>query len=193
MPERKADLDRKQTTAFLGDLLESTRLNAFGIHWAKEVSIDPFTKDRARRVDYMSFQPAGACYLSDIEKGIFTCYEIKSCREDVYSGSGLGFIGEKNYLVTTMQCYKDILPDIRETNKLQEHLDLVSPDSTKLYNVGIMVAVPVGRSAEDEFEFPTQINGTGEWKFSIVIPCREAGRRKSTTELLFCMLRSGRE
>lgn len=59
----------------------------------------------------MEFSPANQCSVSGIEKGIFTCYEIKSCKEDVYSGNGLNFFGEKNYIVTTMACYKDITTD----------------------------------------------------------------------------------
>ena len=101
-------MDRKETTKFLGELLERQYLSGLGKHWAKEVNIDPGSARTHRRIDYMLFQPAGQCNISDIEKGIFTCYEIKSCKADVYSGNGLNFIGEKNYIVTTMQCYKDI-------------------------------------------------------------------------------------
>lgn len=104
-------MNRTETTKFLGELLERQYLRGLGKHWAKEVSIDPGSARTHRRIDYMLFQPAGQCNISDIEKGIFTCYEIKSCREDVFSGNGLNFIGEKNYIVTTMQCYKDIKED----------------------------------------------------------------------------------
>lgn len=47
--------------------------------------------------------------MPDLQQRIFTCYEIKSCKEDVYSGNGLNFYGEKNYIVTTMECYKDFM------------------------------------------------------------------------------------
>lgn len=79
-------MTRTETTKFLGKLLTDTRLGGAGSHWASEVSIDPWTP-KARRVDYMEFSPANQCSVSGIEKGIFTCYEIKSCKEDVYSGT----------------------------------------------------------------------------------------------------------
>ena len=105
-------MDRKETTKFLSDLLISNRLTGQGKYYAREVSIDYGTSN-VKRVDFMQFEPAGVIYQSDIEKGIFTCYEVKSCKEDVYSGNGLNFIGEKNYIVTTMQCYKDLQEDMR--------------------------------------------------------------------------------
>lgn len=89
-------MDRKKTTEFLGNLLISDRFGGMGKYWAKEVSIDPWAaKGKPKRVDYMQFVPAGQCSVSDIEKGFFVCYEIKSCRQDVYSGNGLNFLGEK--------------------------------------------------------------------------------------------------
>lgn len=78
-------MNRKETTEFLGQLLISTRFGGAGKHWASEVSIDPWGRE-AKRVDYMQFSPADQCSISGIEKGIFTCYEVKSCKEDVYSG-----------------------------------------------------------------------------------------------------------
>lgn len=87
-------MTRTETTKFLGKLLTDTRLGGAGSHWASEVSIDPWTP-KARRVDYMEFSPANQCSVSGIEKGIFTCYEIKSCKEDVYSGNGLNFFGKE--------------------------------------------------------------------------------------------------
>ena len=91
-------MDRKKTTEFLGSLLASDRLSGAGKYWAKEVSIDPWAaKGTPKRVDYMQFVPDRQLSVSDIEKGIFVCYEIKSCKQDVYSGNGLNFLGEKNY------------------------------------------------------------------------------------------------
>lgn len=109
--------DRAEVTKFLSQLLINTRFAGAGKHWDSEVGVDSWTP-KARRVDYMEFSPANQCSVSGIEKGIFTCYEIKSCKEDVYSGNGLNFFGEKNYIVTTMECYKDILPDFRSGNLL---------------------------------------------------------------------------
>ena len=110
-------MNRKETTKFLGELLISQRFHRK--IYASEVSLDYGTVN-VKRVDFMEFEPAGVVFQSDIEKGIFSCYEVKSCKEDVYSGNGLNFVGEKNYIVTTMQCYKDIQEDLRN-GRLHNH------------------------------------------------------------------------
>lgn len=181
-------MTRSETTKFLGDLLVRQYLNGFGKHWASEVSVDPWS-NRGKRVDHMLFEPENQTSVSGIEKGTFTCYEIKSCKEDVYSGNGLNFLGEKNYMVTTMECYKEILPDIRG-GKFVNHLKECFPESSSHY--GIMVAVPYYQKAVDEFENPTPLDSTKHWKLEIVLPCHCGSRSRSMTELLFCMLRSGR-
>ena len=71
------DMTRSETTKFLGDLLVRQYLNGFGKHWASEVSVDPWS-NRGKRVDYMLFEPENQTSVSGIEKGTFTCYEIKS-------------------------------------------------------------------------------------------------------------------
>lgn len=87
-------MTRAETTKFLGKLLTDTRLGGAGSHWASEVSIDPWTP-KARRVDYMEFSPANQYSVSGIEKGIFTCYEIKNCKEDIYSRKWIKFYWRK--------------------------------------------------------------------------------------------------
>lgn len=182
-------MDRKEITKFLSQVLEHSVLNGFGKHYAKEVSIDPWGSN-AKRVDYMSFSPNNQMSVSGIEKGMFTCYEVKSCKEDVYSGNGLNFYGEKNYIVTTMECYKDILPDLR-SGKFDRHLHECNPESSDYF--GIMVAVPYMRELEDEFQESTSIDANVRtWVMRVVKPCRTGPRKRSMTELLFCMLRSGR-
>jgi hypothetical protein len=183
-------MDRKETTMLLGKILEADRLSGMGKYWAKEVSIDPFkSKGIPKRVDYMQFVPAGQWSVSEIEKGIFVCYEIKSCREDLYSGNGLNFLGEKNYIVTTMECYKSLIPDLID-GKLDKHIQDNFPESSHYW--GIMVAVPYMSEETDEFENPTLFDeATDKWVLKVVKPCRTGGRTRSITELLFCMLRSG--
>jgi hypothetical protein len=169
-------------------LLINTCFSGAGKHWASEVSIDPWGRE-AKRVDYMQFSPANQCSISGIEKGIFTCYEVKSCKEDVYSGNGLNFLGEKNYIVTTMECYNDILPDLR-SGKFARHMHEQFPESSHYF--GVMVAVPYLAELTDEIGNPTPIDSDTEyWKLAVVLPCREGPRKRSMTELLFCMLRSG--
>lgn len=180
-------MNRKETTEFLSNLLISDRLAKRGKYYAKEVSIDYGTSN-VKRVDFMEFEPKGVIYQSDIEKGIFTCYEVKSCKEDVFSGNGLNFIGEKNYIVTTMECYKQIQPDMR-SGKLWEHIQECCPESSAHY--GIMVPVPWSFKPEDEYENPTVLSNDIAWELKVIYPCNQGSRRRSTTELLFCMLRSG--
>lgn len=180
-------MKRADTTKFLGDLLITDRLCKRGKYYAREVSIDYGTTD-VKRVDFMQFEPAGVTSISSIEKGTFTCYEIKSCKEDVFSGNGLNFLGEKNYIVTTMDCYKSIQEDMRN-GKLDRHIQECSPNSSRHY--GIMVAVPKYRDPTDEYENPTPLDANTSWQIAVILPCRQGERKRSMTELLFYMLRSG--
>lgn len=180
-------MNRKDTTKFLSQLLISNQLISRGKCWASEVSIDYGTSN-VKRVDFMQFEPKGVIYQSDIEKGTFTCYEVKSCREDVYSGNGLNFIGEKNYIVTTMECYKELQPDMR-SGKLWEHIKACCPEASAHY--GFMVPVPFMTKPEDEYANPTELEKDVTWEMKVIYPCKAGGRKRSTTELLFCMLRSG--
>ena len=149
-------MNRKEITNFLGELLKKDRLTGLGKHWSSEVSIDPFTT-KGRRVDFIEFIPENQCSLSGIEKGIFVCYEVKSCEKDVYSGNGLNFYGEKNYIVTTIDCYKNLLPDLKKSIFSRHVKKCIS-----------------------------------DWTLKIAESCRQGPRKRSMTELLFCMLRSGR-
>ena len=185
-------MNRKETTKFLTDLLIYDRLSDRK-SYAKEVTLDYGTK-HSKRVDVMQFSPQGVIYASDIEKGTFTCYEIKSCKQDIYSGNGLNFFGEKNYIVTTMQTWKDIGEDYR-SGDLGRYILQNYPESSAYY--GFIVPVPAHidlRSTDDlyaEFENPTPLdNDIHKWKMYTIKPCHEGYRTRSTNELLFCMLRS---
>lgn len=180
-------MKRGEITRFLGDLLVTDRLCKRGKYYASEVSIDYGTSD-VKRVDFMQFEPAGVTAISAIEKGIFTCYEIKSCKEDVFSGNGLNFLGEKNYIVTTMDCYKNIQEDLR-SGKLAKHIRECNPNSSLYY--GIIIAIPEYRDPADEYENPTPLDTDTGWKLEIILPCRQGERKRSITEMLFYMLRSG--
>lgn len=185
-------MNRKETTALLTDILISDRLSDRK-YYAKEVTLD-YGTNHPKRVDVMQFAPAGVTYASDIEKGIFTCYEIKSCYNDVYSGNGLNFYGEKNYIVTTMETYKRLQDDFR-SGKFISHLKTVNPESSTHF--GVLVAVPshldlrITDEMYAEYESPTKFGGNyRDWKFQAILPCHDGPRIRPTTELLFCMLRS---
>lgn len=185
-------MNRKETTRFLTEILVSSRLSDRK-YYAKEVSLD-YGTNHTKRVDVMEFVPQGVCHASGIEKGHFVCYEVKSCKEDIYSGNGLNFLGEKNYIVTTMDTYKKIHSDILD-GTLRKYVREHYPESST--NFGIMVAIPArigGRDSDaicKEMVCPTPLGGeTSGWKLYTIERAYDSGRNRSVTEMLFCMLRS---
>ncbi len=164
-------MNRKEITSFLGELLIHSKLSGIGKYWASEVSLD-FGTTEVKRVDFMQFEPAGVVGISGIEKGIFICYEIKSCKADFESGFGRNFIGEKNYFVMPMATYKEVAFDIP-------------------HNVGALVPIPINADKVEEFENPTDLSADTKWKLCTMIPAHPQLRKRSITELLFCMLRAG--
>lgn len=165
-------MNRKETTKFISELLVKDRLSGRGKYYASEVSIDYGTTD-VRRIDFLQFEPAGVCGVSAIEKGIFICYEVKSCKADFNSGFGRNFIGEKNYFVMPMSTYKEVAFDIPS------------------HNIGVLVPIPINSNVHDEFESPTELSNDIEWKLYAIRHSIPQLRKRSMTELLFCMLRSG--
>ena len=187
-------MTRKETTKFLTDLLITDRL-LDRQYYAKEVTVDANTS-KAKRVDVMQFVPAGVFHVSDIEKGRFICYEIKSCIQDIYSGNGLNFIGDENYIVTTAETYKKLLDggDIG-SGKLHNYIKENYPDSSLYFD--FMVAVPKsidGRNISavcGELDNPTTLDNINNFKL-LKMHCGNplAKRDKSLVELMFCMLRA---
>lgn len=143
-------MTRKEITILLGDILYQQKFTGIGKYYASEVTIDYGTKD-VRRVDYMQFVPPNQMSISGLEKGIFICYEIKSCIDDFKSGYGQNFIAEENYLVMPMELYKKVIQEIP-------------------HDVGVFVPVPVttGRKNSDywqEFDNPTEFKGnSNDWR-----------------------------
>lgn len=182
---------RSETTKLLSKTLE-TRMGIY----APEVTLD-FGTD-PKRVDYVEFTPENGTTISGVERGEFTFYEVKSCKEDIYSGNGLNFYGDKNYLVMNMETYKDFLDDFTDrviskgfnsrSKKFWPWYKEGHPDGS--LNIGIMVAVPVGRDVYDEFEEPTEFTDKTMWRLEILQLSRQTPRKRSVAELLFCMLRA---
>lgn len=162
---------RKETTNFLNDLLVKEKFSGLGKYWAKEVTLDYMTSD-IRRIDFLQFKPVNTG-ISGIEKGIFIAYEIKSCKADFNSGFGKNFIGEKNYYVMPMGVYKEVVQDIP-------------------WEVGVYTPIPIGKDKFEEFEHPTELCMDLDWKLEAIKPSHPTNRTKSLSELLFCMLRSGK-
>lgn len=169
-------MTRKETTEFLSNLLVNS--NFLGRYWAKEVTFD-WGKSiiKHKRVDYVQYKPENQLCVAGLEQGEFTCYEIKSCKADFNSGNGLNFEGDKNYIVLTMKTYKELLHD--EIQKLPHY-------------VGIMIPIPCGKSKVEEFENPTELSVNTQCDLLIIKPAFYTYRKRSTTEMLFCMLRSWR-
>jgi hypothetical protein len=164
---------RKETTAFLGNLLKRDKLFCRGKYWASEVTLDYGTNE-VKRVDYMQFEPPYQYSVSGLEKGIFICYEVKSCKADFNSGFGVNFIAEKNYLVMPMKTYKEVINEIP-------------------YNVGVLCPVHISKDKYSEFENPTELyDDTAYWKLETIRAAHQKERKRSIVELLFCMLRSGK-
>lgn len=77
-----------------------------------------------------------------------------------------------------------------QSGELKKHVMETSPPGSGQF--GVMVAVPNDHAPEVEFEAPTLLNDPDvSWTLEIVVPCRESNRKRSMTELLFCMLRAG--
>lgn len=159
-----------------------------GKYWAREVSLD-YGSINVRRIDFLQFCPAHQVSIDGIEKGSFVVYEIKSCIEDVFSGNGVNFVAEKNYIVTTTETWKRLIPKYKNGD-LTKHIIEHNPPGSGHF--GIMVAVPDHRAPEEEFETPTPLDQPDiTWKLVVVVPCRDGHRKRSMPELLFCMLRAG--
>ena len=184
-------MNRKETTKFLSELLIADRLSGVGKYYAREVTLDygkselveDKIKSKTRRIDFLQFEPENQLSVSGIEKGVFTCYEIKSCKADFLSGYGQNFVGEKNYLVMTMNTYKE-LKECGEIDKLP-------------YNVGILVPMPCSKKydrdkIQSEYDAPTQYPIEDKIYLETVKKAYKKNREKSITELLFCMVRSGK-
>lgn len=161
-------MNRKETTTLLSNLLIE-RIGSKS-YWAREVSLD-YGSIKVKRVDFMQFEPAGVVHISEIEKGIFTSYEVKSCKADYNSGFGKNFETEKNYFVMPMELYKEL--------------------ATEIHGIGVMCPVPVSRDKLDEFDNPTPLDSNVKWELKCIKSAQRIYRKRSMTELLFCMLRAG--
>ena len=193
-------MTRKETTAFLGKLLEEVRLKKAGKYWAKEVVLDygkAELKDgewesKTRRIDYLEFCPKNQLSVSGLEKGYFTCYEIKSSKADFLSGYGQNFIAEKNYLVMTMKTYKD-LKESGEIEKLPIYIGILvpMPYAKKFYDDRIITEYR--QPSEYLPGVPIYSAKLGGVYLETLRPAKERNREKSLTELLFCMVRSSKK
>ena len=176
-------MNRAEITALLSDLLERDVLS--GRHWAKEVKYRKLDGDLGR-VDYMSFETGPQRYQppsqSTVERGTFSCFEVKSCMEDYTSGHGLNFIGDWNYIVCPMSLYKQI-------------------PQAEMHDVGFYVVLPyyIGSDGSRtemvrEHQNPSELTPDRKaWRLHKVSQQPIiADRRHGTAELLYAMLKTWR-
>lgn len=174
-------MNRAETTELLSALLERDVLS--GTHWAKEVKYLK-ADGTLGRVDYMSFRPREQRYgptAAAVEGGKFTCYEIKSCIDDLRSGHGLNFIGERNAMVMPMGLYRRL-------------------SQADTMDVSVYVPIPYyeGRATDDmkwrEYEEPHAMTpDKREWRLAKMTDQPfDGNRRHSAAELLYAMLKAGR-
>ena len=103
---------RKETTESLSKALEAflDPKDDPRVYWAKEVTVD-YATDHRIRVDYMLFKPVNNT-VSGIEKGDFSCFEVKSSVEDYRSPNGHNFIGDYNYYVMPYDVFEVVKAEI---------------------------------------------------------------------------------
>lgn len=184
--ERGEDMSGKETYEFLEHLV-IRRLIGYEKYWARDV-ISNFDKTKREKIDFLQYEPYHRVRsMSDIEKGVFTVYDIRVSKTNFYSNKSINFIGEQNYFVTTMECCQNIMDDVIN-GKLEEHIKKTSPLSSTTY--GILVPIPVGKTIEEESINPTPLDEAKEWELAINFPCIPAPRQKTLAEMFFYMLRS---
>ena len=68
-----------------------------------------------------------------------------------------------------MECYKEILPDLKN-GKFAQHIRENFPECyAEIGNMGVMVAVPYQRDVAEEFESPTPLGEDVEkWRLSVI-------------------------
>lgn len=181
------EIGNHEITALLSNLLERDCLGSGT--WAKEVKYSKFDDSGVGgRVDYMSFRPERIDHYRtgerEVQRGIFTGYEIKSCLLDFKSGVGLNFICDRNYLVVPMTLYNELL----SKKLIPENVGIISPVPT-------YKGKQTNKFFDDEIRNPTPLTTNDEdWRMHEVrrASFMSSDRRHGTAELLYAMLRAKR-
>ena len=166
-------MSRAEITSLLDSELVRMRLekpNRYSF-WAHEVWLDRYSENQ-KRVDFVEFLPLGGVMYSDgahIEHGTFTFYEVKSCLADLKSGNGLNFEGDRNYLVMPIEMREKFIDEI--VDNANGYVAQHTRHAECLY-------YGIGKNGKPTF-FETES-----------LPERWFCRRRSSSELLFCMMRA---
>ena len=170
-------MSRTEVTTALSKLLVSDTL--YRSYWANEVTFDAGSPTECR-VDFVAFRPENHS-VSGIERGVFTAYEVKSCVADFHSPNGHNFFCDRNYYVMPMEVYKKVVTEIN------------------LHKTGVYCPIPRGNKVLEEFENPTPFTGENLNRWSMKCVAKQATayahqcRKRPLQEMLFMMLRSGRD
>lgn len=191
-------MNRKEITTALGKILEKERFSkTMSNYYAKEVTINMFTFLKDMRIDYLQFKPVNVQYPCELEKGKFAAYEIKSCYEDVYSGNGLNFIVEENYLVTTCKTNKKLCRE-GEQEKFRNFLGKYICEHSKIDKINKVQVLYACNIKDNNIELE-DINykdfDPKDWALFEGVTFRNFAinkgvRVRTTSELLFYMVRS---
>lgn len=174
------DLSRKETTSLLNRELVRCKLerqNAYA-YWAHEVEVHDWRIGKLVRADFVQFEPFGYHTAIDaglIEKGMFTFYEVKSCIDDLKSGHGLNFFGDRNYIVMPVEVFPEYKRRANDDVNFDKRL------------IEVMASV-----AATNFTFllyGKSRNGKGAFKETSEFSPR-GSRTKPASELLLCMMRA---
>ena len=98
-------MDRKQTTKLLTEILIQEKLTDRK-YYAKEVTLD-YGTIHSKRVDVMQFIPKGVIHASDMEKGIFVCYEVVTAAISKRNSRRKQDSRRQNFYI----CRRDLLSD----------------------------------------------------------------------------------
>ena len=178
-------MSRKEVTSLLSSELVRlvlTRKNAYS-YWAHEVEVYDARKGAMTWVDFMHFEPAGyhtATHPGNVERGTFTCYEVKSCIADIKSGNGLNWFGDENFMVIPVELFPKFKKAYHGTSegrfedydrKLREHVPSLSGFKFMFY----------GKAR----------NGLGAFRtLALDDRMQRLPRTKPASELLLCMMRA---
>ena len=169
-------LGRKETTSLLNAELIRCKLerrNAYS-YWAHEVEMHDYAKEKSVWVDFVHFEPDwyhAATHAGCVERGTFTFYEVKSCLGDMKSGNGLNFLGDRNYVVTTIEAYDSFCKAWAKGDK-----KLIAAFGGRYYGVGFLLYGKLKNGRLGFYEIKPTTYGS----------CR----KKPAAEILLCMMRA---
>jgi len=174
-------MDRDEITKLLSELLVRDVL--YRCLWVRDVRYRKLDGSGGH-VDFMSFKTAeqvDGTSEAIVQGGSFTCYEVRSCMQDLVGGNGLNLVGDWNCLVMPMKLYKKVKKDLPANVSVYCPLPACSGQITAEMKYG-------------EYDDPTPLSPyADDWKLAkIKAQAVRHDRRHGTAELLYAMLKAGK-